>query len=88
MLTSNQEIVPFVYWVDAFVDVQPVNETPIQVEISDWLAELYRQIERELGQTEKFKCDFHTTNQNAAEILPLLVEEYQILLKTQHLLFD
>jgi replication initiation and membrane attachment protein DnaB len=61
---------------------------PIQVEIPDWLAELYRQIERELGRIEKFIHDSHTANQNVAEILPSLVEEYQMLLKTQHQLFD
>jgi hypothetical protein len=44
-LATNQEIVLFVYWVDAMVNVEPVCETLIQGEIPDWLAELYQQIE-------------------------------------------
>jgi hypothetical protein len=82
MLVSNQEIVTFVCLVDAMIDDQLVYETPIQVEISDWLAKLYWQIERDLGRMEKFMHNSHTTNQNAAEILSSLVKEYQMLLKT------
>jgi hypothetical protein len=88
MSASNQQVVPFVRWVDAMVDIQPVCETPVQVELPDWLVDLYRQIERELGRMEQFIRDSHAANQNAAEILPSLVEEYQTLLKTQHQLFD
>jgi hypothetical protein len=88
MSASNQEIVLFMHWVDTMVDIQPVYEMPIQIEIPDWLTNLYRQIERELGRMKKFIHNSYTANRNIAEILPSLVEEYQMLLKIQNELFD